>query len=85
VPERAANIGQSRVVNDTTVQIVWMLMAMTGWAARVVDVNSAFLHGEQDDNTLVFMEVTKGFWRTNGMDPYLNYKWLAFYIIDIYI
>ena len=42
MPERAANIGQSRVVNDTTVQIVWMLMAMTGWAAHVVDVNSAF-------------------------------------------
>ena len=61
MPERAANIGQSRVVNDTTVQIVWMLMAMTGWAAHVVDVNSAFLHGKQDDNTPVFMEVTKGF------------------------
>ena len=36
-------------------------MAMTGWAAHVVDVNSAFLHGKQDDNTPVFMEVTKGF------------------------
>jgi len=49
------------VVNEITIRLVFTLMVMAGWYAEVVDVRGAFLHGEFDEETRLFMEVPEGF------------------------
>ena len=49
------------VVNEITIRLVFTLMVMAGWYAEVVDVRGAFLHGEFDEGTRLFMEVPEGF------------------------
>jgi hypothetical protein len=49
------------VVNEITIRLVFTLMVMAGWYAEVVDVRGAFLHGEFDEGTRLFMEGPEGF------------------------
>ena len=51
----------SPVTNDVTVRVCLVLMLMTGWMARLVDINGAFLHGEFDNGEVIFTEVPEGF------------------------
>ena len=49
------------VVNEMTICIVFTLMVMAVWYAEVVDVQGAFLHGEFEEGTELYMEVPEGF------------------------
>ena len=49
------------VTNSTTIRIVLTLMVMAGYAASVVDVKGAFLHGEFTDGEVIYMKVPQGF------------------------
>ena len=45
------------VVNEATIRIVFILMIMAGWHAEILDVRGAFLDGEFEEETRLFMEV----------------------------
>ena len=49
------------VVNKMTIRIVFTLMVMAGWYTEVVNVGGAFLHGEFEKGTKLYMEVPEGF------------------------
>ena len=49
------------VVNEATIRIVFILMIMAGWYAELLDVRGAFLHGEFEKGTKLYMEVPDGF------------------------
>ena len=51
------------VVNKMTIRIMFTLMVMANWYAEVVDVRGAFLHGEFEEGTKLYMEVPEGFER----------------------
>ena len=48
------------VTNATTIRVILTIMIMAGWAASVVDVKGAFLHGEFEDGEEIYMEVPEG-------------------------
>jgi hypothetical protein len=58
-------------VNEITVHIVFVLIAMTGWYAELLDVKGAFLHGEFDEGTAIYMKVPEGFEKYYGNDVVL--------------
>jgi Reverse transcriptase (RNA-dependent DNA polymerase) len=52
------------MINDITLQVVFMLLvavSWTGWIAYVLDINGAFLHGDFEPGEQGFMDVLKGF------------------------
>jgi hypothetical protein len=49
------------VTNAGTIQIVLILMIMTDWQGKIVDVKGAFLHGEFKDSKVIYMKVPHGF------------------------
>ena len=51
----------SPVTNDVTVKVCLTLMLLAGWIAQLVDVHSAFLNGEFDNNEKLYTEVPQGF------------------------
>jgi len=55
------NIKAAPVVNDATIKIVFILMAMAKWYSEIVDLLGAFLHGEFENEKEVYMEVLQGF------------------------
>ena len=55
------NAKAAPVVNDATIKIVFILMIMARWYSEIVDVCGAFLYGEFENETEVYMEVPKGF------------------------
>ena len=48
------------VVNKVMIRIVFILMIMAGWYEELLDVPRAFLHGEFEEGTQLFMEVPNG-------------------------
>ena len=50
----------SPVTNDVTISIMLVLMLMAGWYARMVDVKGTFLHGEFDNNEVIYFKVLQG-------------------------
>jgi hypothetical protein len=51
------------VVNDMTIQIVFVLAVLAKWYMEVLDIKGAFLHGEFEDGERIYMEIPKGFER----------------------
>jgi len=49
------------VVNDATIRILLILIIMAGWAAQLLDVRGAFLHGEFEKGRKVYMHIPQGF------------------------
>jgi len=49
------------VTNVASIRIMFTLMLMAGWTAYIVDVKSAFLHGDFEDGEKIHMEVPNGF------------------------
>ncbi len=41
--------------------MVLTIMAVAGYAARVIDINAAFLKGELENNKEIYMKIPKGF------------------------
>jgi hypothetical protein len=62
------------VTNDTTIRIVFTLLALAGWYAHVVDVQGAFLNGRFADEEVLFMEIPEGFERHYGRNTVLRLK-----------
>jgi hypothetical protein len=60
------------VTNNTTIRIVFTLLALAGWYAHVVDVQGAFLNGRFADKAVLFMEVPEGFERHYGRNTVLR-------------
>jgi hypothetical protein len=58
-------------VNEITVHIVFVLIAMTGWYMELLDVKGAFLHGEFDEETTIYMKVPEGLEKYYGNDDVL--------------
>ena len=59
------------VVNETMIRIVFIMIIMTGWYAKLLDVHGAFLHSEFEEGTQIFMEVSEGFKTFYPSDCYL--------------
>ena len=49
------------VTCNVTIRIVFVMMLLAGWTARVVDVKGAFLHGGFENDEKIFMKIPKGF------------------------
>ena len=49
------------VTNETTIKIILILMAMTGWYAHVLDVQGAFLNGRFEEGETLYLNVPEGF------------------------
>jgi hypothetical protein len=49
------------VVSNLTIRICFILLAMTGWYAHVMDVKGAFLTGEFGNGEKLYMHVPQGF------------------------
>ena len=49
------------VVNEAMIRIIFILMIMSRWYAKILDVHGAFLHGKFEEGTKLFMEVPNGF------------------------
>jgi hypothetical protein len=68
------------VTNDTTIRIVFTLLALAGWYAYVVDVQGAFLNGRFADKEVLFMEVPEGFERHYGGNTVLRLKQTIYWL-----
>jgi hypothetical protein len=51
----------SPVTNDTTIRIAFVLMIMMQGNGKLCDVKGAFLHGEFEDNEVIYIHVPEGF------------------------
>jgi hypothetical protein len=51
----------SPVTNDVTIRIMIVLMLMANWIGKMIDVKGAFLHGEFDNNEVIYFYVPQGF------------------------
>ncbi len=49
------------VTNAGTIQIVLIPMIMANWQGQVVDIKGAFLHGDFEDDKVIYMKVPHGF------------------------
>jgi hypothetical protein len=49
------------VTNNVTIHIVLTLMIMAGWTGEILDVKSAFLHGDLDEGKNMYMGIPEGF------------------------
>ena len=62
------------VTNNTSIRILFALLALAGWYADVVNVQGAFLNGRFADKEVLFMEVQEGFERHYGRNTVLRLK-----------
>ena len=51
----------SPVTNDVSIRIIFVLWIIAGWISHIVDVKGAFLHGEFDNNEVIYFKVPQGF------------------------
>jgi hypothetical protein len=59
------------VVSDTTIHIVLIMIAMTGWWAELLDVKGAFLCGIFEKGRQMFMTIPQGFEKYYSKDVVL--------------
>ncbi len=49
------------VTNAGTIQIVLIFMIMANWQGQIVEVEGGFLHGDFEDDKVIYMKVPHGF------------------------
>ena len=57
----------SPVVNETTFRIVLVLMLLNGWHSEIVDIETAFLYGDLDEE--IYMTIPEGIENVTGERP----------------
>ena len=60
------DIPYSPVINDITYQILLVLSMIKGYAKVIVDVETAFLHGELEEGEEIYMECPQGMENREG-------------------
>jgi len=60
------DIPYSPVINDVTYQIVLVLSLIQGYTKVIVDVKTAFLHGELEDDEEIYIECPEGMENKTG-------------------
>ena len=51
----------SPVTNDTTVRVALVIMIMARYGSHLLDVKGPYLHGEFDNNEIIYFKVPQGF------------------------
>ena len=51
----------SPVTNDVTIRLLFIIMIMAMWAAYLLDVKGAFLHGQFRNGEEIYSEIPDGF------------------------